>query len=299
MPGNIQILPSAKIDKIKWDSCVAASAEGLIYAYAEYLDRMCDNWSGLIIDDYKTIMPLPWRKKIGIRYIYQPAFIQQLGLIGGLLPDISSIYDFAKFGDILLNYENGKIAGNINAASKTNMVIDLSKGYDAIRSNYKSDLLLNLKKSEKESLKSLPEDNTDTAVKMYQLYYQQRMNLHNKDFENFSALARSFSGKEMCFIRKVEDVKGMILSIGLFLMDNKRIYNIMNTTTDEGRSKEANHFLLDAVIKEFAGKPLLFDFEGSDIPGIKKFYEKFGAVEQPYFFYHYNKLPAVIRLFKR
>ena len=53
------------------------------------------------------------------------------------------------------------------------------------------------------------------------------------------------------------------------------------------------------MIKEFAGKPLLFDFEGSDIQGVKSFYEKFGAVNQPYFHYHHNQLPGILKLLKK
>ncbi len=74
---------------------------------------------------------------------------------------------------------------------------------------------------------------------------------------------------------------------------------MMNTTTQKGRDEEANHFLLDKVIKEFAGQPLLFDFEGSDLPGVREFYEKFGAINQPYFHYHYNGLSWPLRLLKR
>jgi hypothetical protein len=123
--------------------------------------------------------------------------------------------------------------------------------------------------------------------------------LRDRDFSNFAALAKKLAEKKMCFTRKITDNNGALLAIGLFLKDKRRIYNLVNTTTDEGRLKEANHFLLDEVIREFAGQSLLFDFEGSDIPGVKAFYEKFGGTDQPYFYYHYNKLPALLRLFKK
>jgi hypothetical protein len=72
----------------------------------------------------------------------------------------------------------------------------------------------------------------------------------------------------------------------------------MNTTTSEGRKVEANHYLVDSVIKEFAGTSLTFDFEGSDLPGVKSFYENFGAVNEPYFIVKYNNLPWPFYLFK-
>jgi hypothetical protein len=79
---TIQHLTRNEIDSIKWNNCVERSANGLIYAFSYYLDALCDNWDAFVIDDYNAIMPLPWRKKAGIKYIYAPPFIQQLGIIG-------------------------------------------------------------------------------------------------------------------------------------------------------------------------------------------------------------------------
>ena len=92
---------------------------------------------------------------------------------------------------------------------------------------------------------------------------------------------------------------GIIVAAALLLKDNKRIYNIMNVVTEEGRKKEANYFLMNNIIQEFAGTELIFDLEGSDLPGVKSFYQKFGAINQPYFHWHFNDLPWYIKLVKK
>jgi hypothetical protein len=53
------------------------------------------------------------------------------------------------------------------------------------------------------------------------------------------------------------------------------------------------------ILKEFSGRNLLFDFEGSDLPGVKEFYECFGPIDQPYFHYHFNDLPFPLNLVKK
>ena len=73
----------------------------------------------------------------------------------------------------------------------------------------------------------------------------------------------------------------------------------MNTTTLKGRKTEANYFLIAQVLREWAGNDLLFDFEGSEIPGVALFYEKFGAQLQPYFHWHHNQLPPLLKWIKR
>ena len=76
----IKYLQHAAIDKSKWDECIANSANGLIYSTSIYLDQMATYWDALVMDDYKAVMPLPFRRKYGIHYIYPPAFSQQIGI---------------------------------------------------------------------------------------------------------------------------------------------------------------------------------------------------------------------------
>ena len=38
-------------------------------------------------------------------------------------------------------------------------------------------------------------------------------------------------------------------------------------------------FLIDSMFQELAGKDIVFDFEGSMIPGIARFYKNFGGQE--------------------
>lgn len=303
MLHSIQILTADKIERSKWNHCVNESENGLIYSRYEYLNYMCDNWHGLVINNYETVMALPWRKKFGTRYLYQPAFTQQLGLIGNNYAAsdavMASVWSFVKYGDLLFNYLNKDLAEKVKVVKRINLVIDLSAKYDAISSRYKKDLVANLRKAKKENLHISKEENIPIAISMYKELYRQRMrNLSDDDYLKFQSLCALLQKDRMCFTRKVEDAHGHLLAIGLFLKDSKRIYNLMNTTTENGRATEANHFLLDEVIREFSGQNLLFDFEGSDLPGVKSFYEKFGVVEQPYFHYHFNRLPKLLRLIK-
>lgn len=301
MADLIQILPATQIDKEKWDRCINESSNGLIYSYTDYLHAMSENWHGLVIDDYKVVMPLPWKRKFGIRYGYTPPFIQQLGLIGmiddiNLQPILSSIHHFYLFADINFNFSNAAIQNSIPATQRTNLIIDLSQGYSLIQSQYKSDLKENIKKA---GMLTYTEDTIEQSVSLYQTQYSERMpHITGNDYKNFYGLCLSLQKKKQCITRTITDENNHVLSTAVLLKDNKRMYNLMNTTTQEGRNKESNPFLLDQIIREFAGQSLLFDFEGSELPGVQAFYEKFGAVNQPYFYYHYNGLPWPLSLFR-
>ena len=299
---DIQILPSYQIDTAKWDACVQSNTNGLIYATSDYLNATADNWSGLIINDYETIMPLPWRNKWGITYLYTPPFTQQLGLIGKSCQMdenmLQALNKFVRYGDYFFNYSNEFTWDKHSVSSKSNYILDLSIGYNHVNQSYSNELKSYLKKTNTFQLQ-LADASITTAVDAYQMHYQERMpHLKQEDFERMKKLCQLMELDGRAFAKAVVDKAGKQLAIGLFLKDNKRIYNLMPTTFPDGRKQFAMHYLLDNVFKEYAEQQLLFDFEGSDLPGVKRFYEQFGSANQPYTHWHFNHLPWLMRLVK-
>jgi hypothetical protein len=103
----------AEINKQKWDQCVQHSMQSIIYAESAYLDYMTGNWDALVLGDYEAVMPLCYRNKWGIRYLYQPAFIQQGGIFSPqkLTTEIAKAFlEVCKqhfcFAEININYGN-------------------------------------------------------------------------------------------------------------------------------------------------------------------------------------------------
>lgn len=305
MPATITIqhLTRKEIDVEKWNNCIAQSSNGLIYAYGYYLDAMCTNWDAFIWEDYNSVMALPWRKKGGIKYTYSVPFVQQLGIIGNqlnisyplLLKEIKKLF---RYGDIFFNYSN--LPALDNTISKTNFILDINKPYEELALHFSSDLKKNLQAAKKYEFFLSGDYSYDTAIDLFKKNYQSRITHVSEDsYKNFSSLCRQLYDRQMVFTRTVENKGKEILAIALLLKDNKRIYNLMNTTTAEGKRLKANHFLLNEIIKEFCETRFLFDFEGSDLPGVKEFYRNFGPVNQPYFHYHFNSLPFPFNLIKK
>lgn len=295
MKKEILILPAHIIEQDKWDQCIAKHANGLIYSRYDYLSNICDNWHGIVIGDYEAVMPLPWRKKYGLRYFYTPPFIQQLGLTGNTEKiDLElltrEIRQFAWYGDLMLNFSNSGLAEAVKAKQKINFIITLKNGYDKIHEAYSHDLKQTLQKKHP-GLIYTSENDFLAAITAYQQNYASRMpHIHTDCFSRFTLLCRQLSQEGNCLVRSVRNEKGDILSNVLLLKDNKRIYHLINTTITEGRQMHSNHLLLDQLLRELSGRDLLFDFEGSELEGVRTFYKKFGGYSQPYFHYTRNIL---------
>jgi len=297
----LQTIPSSKINVTKWNACVKKH-QAPIYCSFQYLTKMATNWVGFVLNDYEAVFAICYRKKMGIMYSYMPAFVQQTGMIGCQQTDFkifeTAILNFVKYGDVMLHPSNNDFSTTISP--KTNFVIDLHQTYSFIYENYTSDLKKNLIKAQKSNFLYNSNDNIIEAIDTYKLIYENRIKtITEDDFSNFKQLCLLLQKDGKCIVRSIANCNKQILAIAVLLKDENRLYNIANSTTVLGKKTAANHFLIDSILKEFANTNLIFDFEGSDLPGVKSFYQKFGAVNQPYFHWHFNNLPWWIKWIKK
>src|ERR1044072_6139810 len=148
-----QYLEQRSIDRSRWNQCISRSSNGLVYAYSFYLDALADSWDALVLNDYEAVMPLPWRKKYGIRYIYQPLFAAQLGLFGNnlsaqLLDDFfNAIPKKFRYWDFTLNHANVFVLDQYPMQLRSNYVLNLDKDHSSLHSAYRENIRRNIKKS--------------------------------------------------------------------------------------------------------------------------------------------------------
>jgi hypothetical protein len=300
--SDIRFLQRNEIDVEKWDRCILNASNGLIYARSFYLDTMAKNWSALVEGDYNAVMPLTWNRKYGFSYLYQPAFTAQLGLFVNDPADqklielfISHLKKYFMFCEIHLNYANNPR----EFIRRTNYELYLGNPYTEIRTGYKKRLLENLAESEKNQMIYSRPDNFSSAILLFRQEYGKRFShVKARHYKQFELLCHKLSELKMLFVRQVSDPSGNLLSSSIFFKDERRIYNIMSVTLKAGRDKRSQFFLLDQLFREFSTNDLIFDFEGSEVPGIAEFYRKFGPVLSSYPFLRYNSLPFPFRLFK-
>jgi len=290
------------IDIGKWNQCIEASANGLIYAKAEYLDNLAGNWEALISENYTAVMPLTGNRKYGARYLYQPPFCQQLGIIGNRNVDafLTRAKELYSYAEICLSFSNdvGETSLHKKEISlRNNFILDLNTDYENIAADYSNDLKKNILRGRQFQLTYRKAVDAEKIISFYRDIYGERFP-YVKPRHYSGVLNFCLQFPDHYLIREVWD-NDQLVSAALCLKDNKRIYFIISITTPGGRNMEANHFLVDQLIREFAGKKLLLDFEGSDIEGIATFYKNFGAICQPYPFIKWNNLRWPWRVFKK
>jgi hypothetical protein len=301
MPDGIRYLKRAEIDAEKWDASIQHSTNGKIYAYSSFLDAMASHWDALVSGEYQAVMPLPWRKKFGFHYLYQPLFVAQLGVITSR-PDplqvrkfLESIPSKFRLREIPLNHENLFAIEGYGLYERMNYVLNLDKDYESIQSHYRDQTRRNLRKSITAGCRSQSNIALDEVVRLAQSHGKE---VKKEDWQRFVSLFRQYQFKGQAVTYGIYAAEGKLLSSAGFLFSNGRAYYLLVGNHPDGRESGASHALIDAFIRDHAGQNVLLDFEGSDVPGVAFFYSSFGAVEERYAAMKDNRLPPILKKFK-
>jgi hypothetical protein len=254
----IRYLRRREIDTARWDACIDNALNTIIYGRSYYLDAMsARKWDALVLGDYLAVMPLPWRSRAGIRYLYQPSFTQQTGifsaepipstLVGAFLEKVRRHFRFA---EIYLNYGNP----HPGLQEHANFILPLDAPYDQIEANYKQDLTRNLRHTERLPLNYMKSPDLSTALENYRLSYGDRTpHVRREDYHHFAGICFHWQQKGQLVIRGVIGDKQQWLATAILLQDKRRLTLLQSTTLPAGRPLHANHYLLDQLIKEWAG----------------------------------------------
>nr|HPZ89068.1 GNAT family N-acetyltransferase [Flavihumibacter sp.] len=259
-----------------------------------------ENWWALVAGDYETVMPLTWRKKNLFSYLFQPLWCQQLGLFSSepINAALSAAFvrkakEYFSFGEICLNYGN-PLPGSRH---RNNYTLDLNRNYATISKQYNENLGRNLKKAAERELRYDQSIAYADSIDFFRANYEHRINSKENDWLTLNAICQTLQQRNQLLVRAAI-ADNQVVGSCLVLRDNKRLYLLVIATNEKGKTVSASHFIIDQLIQEFQSQPLLLDFEGSDLPGIERFYGGFGASNQPYFFYGWNQLPIPFRWWK-
>ena len=283
-----------EIDRARWDATIAASANRLAYACSWFLDAVSPQWEALVGDDYAFVMPLPVKKKFGIKYIVLPRWTQQLGIFSAQPVTTEIIKAFLRKIPYLsyglnLNYAN--VFGEV----RPNSVIDLSKDYGTLRQAFDTNTKRNIAKAQKQNLTIQTID-----IEQFTQFWsgenkKMPLELHQKLPLLCAAAEQHGCGK----IRGVFSADNQLIAALFTIEIFDRVIYLTPVSNAEGKQKSAMFFLIDWLLQCHANSGKLFDCEGSQIPGVARFYAGFGAQPQNYFSIHRCRPQWLINLLHR
>ena len=301
---KIQYIQRNRLDQTKWDACIDGSPNGLIYAYTMYLDGMARNWDAMVLGDYEAVMPLPWNKKWGFYYLYQPFLCASLGVFGKeitaqlLREFLQAIPHRFKLWDMYFNYGNFFPVPGYELYQRISHALDLRPPYETLYDNFRLSYKSLLKRFDKIGYtikKNIP---IDEVLKLTKVKLVPVARVSDEDYDRFGELYKKFAAEGKAINYGAYSSRGELLASGVFLFSHNRAYYIVAGNHPDGRTVGASHQVINTFIREHAGRDLLLDFEGSDVHNIAFFFKSFGAYEEKYPGLFYNRLPPLLRWLK-
>lgn len=301
----IKYLKHNEIDKNKWDECIKKSINGTICAYSWYLDIICERWEALIDGDYESVFPLIAGKKYGISYLYQPFFTQQLGIfsLNSISEDIVKQFVFSippKYKLIEISLNTSNTISHTNYTIKKNMTVelDLSKSYEQIKKNYSRSAVRNIEKAIKHNVRINKNTPPEEIIGLFRNNKGKSLRYKNKHYMILKNIIYQCIHKGKGQSWAVFTKENALCAGGFFIESNNKVIFLFLATNESAKSLGATSYLFDRIIEENSRRNSIFDFAGSNIPGIAFFLKSFGSKERTYLNIRKNNLPWFIKWVK-
>ncbi|MFO7878947.1 MAG: GNAT family N-acetyltransferase [Bacteroidales bacterium] len=280
---NIRKLSNSQIDKNAWDQCIRDSENGRVYALSWYLDSLTNGkWDGLVLDNYRGVMPLPYVKKAGIRLYIQPWFCQQLGpfwihsypkgLLSAMKKKIAS-----PFYHLNLNSQTRFFPENHKLELRPNMVLPLDKSWKSLVLDFRSNHSRNIKKAGKAGLEIRP-----VSTEQYLgLKKSSGTRMSGKQWEKLGKLLVELDKKNL-LIPAGAWLDGELVSAVCWIKDFRHLVYFQAAGNETGKKHAAAFLLVSDMMQQYAERDYVIDFEGSSNQGVRRFYRGFGATNEAY-----------------
>jgi len=302
----IKHLTHTQINKVLWDKAITNSINELMYAYSWYLDVVCKNWEALVLGNYEAVMPLTAKKKFTINYLYNPFFVQQLGVfsVNNSNEDLvqqfmNAIPDKYKFVEINLNNDNQIVLEKGKVYENKNYELSLQHSYEYLKNRYSGNNKRNLKKAHTFKLQIQENVPSKKIIDLFKLDKGATIkSLKKPQYSMLEQLITEAEIKTKVLRLGVANEKNKILAGAVFIFTKSKITFLFSGNSSEGKQKAAMFYLIDHVIKTYCNQDLILDFEGSNQIGLANFYKSFGSENNPYPTIKLNRLPKAVKWMK-
>ncbi|GAB3315578.1 hypothetical protein GCM10027299_04810 [Larkinella ripae] len=317
---TIRYLDRPDLDPARWDACVTASTQRLLYAFSWYLDALttgagAPRWGGIVAENeghYVAVMPVVYKKKGGIRYVYQPDYCQQLGVFSREETDLKTVWpgflaELTRFFKWVVAYrfnekneQELQFPTDFSVIRRTNHVLPLEKPYGELFSQYATDRKINLNRARNSGWIVDEKPDVRPLIHLHRQHNEEKavggITLDLTIYDRFAKAVDQVQQRGLARIWLARKPDGEAEAGGLFVIDKNRIIYLFNGASVLGRKQQARLWMINRLIEEFAGKPVAFDFESPAIgaESVKAYYQSFGAESRPYTEISYDRLPGWI-----
>ncbi len=281
------------IDIQKWNESIANADIENVFMYSWYLDAVCASWCALITEDYKTILPIPYTKKLGVKQLIQAPFTREYDIIGTEF-NWSEVLSFLASDFKSIHFRNQNRGLVSTEKVRTHQLLSLKEDF---QNSYSTNAKRILKKTTEYSLES--SKNPAIVLDLFRENVAHKVDTISKQdlvvLEKLMNTALDLKKGELLVVKENKE----IVAAGFFLFDKQRVTYLKGASTESSKKAGAMYYLMSQAMLRYQSDFSTFDFGGSDIEKVAEFYHKFGAKDRTYYDYTIDDLPFWFKTLKK
>ena len=161
--------------------------------------------------------------------------------------------------------------------------------------NMSQQIRRNIKNAEEQSVMVSSGLNTEEFLKIQSLTFERQNKKNNQSSDVLRRLIDASRGRGQGEIFGGHDKVGNLHAAAFVVWQKSSAYYIAGGGNPALRSSGAQSLVLWEAIKFVSQYTDTFDFEGSMLPGVERFFREFGATQTPYFTIHRGRLSIMDR----
>ena len=305
----IRFLKHSEIDKDSWNKTAHTALNPTIFVDFDFLSIGNPNWCALVEDDYQSIMPLPVRSKLSIKYVFTPFFYNRMGIFSKkeISPELVKEFVDAiprkyKQIDLFLNEKNPCELIDNKVIEMVSHRMGLKQSYEIIVRQYSQNTSRNIKSAQKQGLQYIENASIKETIRLFQQNRGKRKAVHYKKRDYYSLMKMAHHAYNQGFLDTVGVLsEGKMIAGALFLKDHGKIWFWFSGRDNAQADKKAMFFLIDEYIRRHAEQQYILDFNGSMNENVARLYRSFGGIPYTFNMLHYTRdfyLGGLIKLYK-
>ncbi len=279
-----------------------------IFSQPWWLDAVCDEgeWDVAIVEKGGQIwatMPYYIRKRHGFTLITMPKLTQTLGpyieypenqkyykrlswekeLMNELIDQLPAFdYFYQQWNYRVTNWLPFYWRG-FKQTTRYTYVINNEKNVNCIEDEYETDIRRRRRKAEREGVSVIEESNIDALYRLINnTFNRQQIDISfSKSF--IQNIVSSCISNNACKMHFAKDKERNYIAANFLIEDNNSIYYLLGAIDASKKDLGGMDVIQHESIRYALSKRKTFDFEGSMVESIEKYFRSFGAVQKPYF----------------
>ena len=302
---KISYLHNDEINFVRWDNCINNAFNGNIFAFSWYLNILCDNWCGLIMGDYKYVMPLIPHTIFNKKILITPILGEKLGVFTNeILTEkiVNQFFDAIpsdfKYVSILLNKYNKVSVSNFEIRNKKIFDIDLIQTYSLVSQKYSNAFRKDIQIAKSNSTTVINGLSPNELINLSLIKGSKSIpKLNTTDISRLRMIIAFSIRYNLGEIYGAFTAENNLCAAAFFIKSKNKIYLLFSTENKSSENSKAMSILIDRFIENHCEKNLTLNLDNLVVKDAGIFLQGIGATDFKIKKMYKNNLPFLYNLF--